>query len=366
MKKNYLLIIFFLLSSALSYFIGYKGFGIKYYTSFKCNYISGESKNVYCSNFSYQNTTNVNIHEQQLKKNLLENYDSDLFTTSLNKKYFINALGINNIPDFKEIKCKKSEATFEECYIQFGDINKIYFYKINNNYKKTIVLLHGQNTVPSDIFKNDKIKKLSQKNNIIVFSSFTNANDAQIISDILYLQNQNYYGLYVKSICEVLKLNNSDYYIIGHSNGALISKFLNSYCQLENIKVIIYNDYFPFYKNYFKKRLNNPIQNYTYEIKFLLPLYFYYSDAFFLLSGNSKTIIYQKNSVFENSQIKECLMSSKKLRKISNNDVTFISNTMGHYFNFALISSILEKENISYEKFILDKNCLRDKIKKTN
>ena len=365
MKKNYFLIIFFLLSSALSYFIGYKQFGIKYYTSFKCNYISGESTKVYCSNSLDQNRTNVNIHEQQLKKNLLEKYDSDLFTTSLNKKYFINALGINNIPDFKEIRCKKSEAIFEECNIQFGDINEIYFYKINNNHKKTIVLLHGHNTVPSDIFKNDKIKKLSQENNIIVFSSFTNVNDAQTISDILYLQNQNYYGLYVKSICEVLKLNNSDYFIIGHSNGALISKFLNSYCQLENIKLIIYNDYFPFFKNYFKEKLV-PIQNYTYEIKFLLPLYFYYSDAFFLLSGNSKTIIYQKKSVFENSQIKECLMSSKKLQKISNNDVTFISNTKGHYFNFDLISSILEKEKIPYEKFILDKNCLRGKIKRTN
>ena len=365
MKKNYFLIIFFLLSSALSYFIGYKQFGIKYYTSFKCNYISEESTKVYCSNFLDQNRTNVNIHEQQLKKNLLEKYDSDLFTTSLNKKYFINALGINNIPDFKEIRCKKSEAIFEECNIQFGDINEIYFYKINNNHKKTIVLLHGHNTVPSDIFKNDKIKKLSQENNIIVFSSFTNVNDAQTISDILYLQNQNYYGLYVKSICEVLKLNNSDYFIIGHSNGALISKFLNSYCQLENIKLIIYNDYFPFFKNYFKEKLG-PIQNYTYEIKFLLPLYFYYSDAFFLLSGNSKTIIYQKKSVFENSQIKECLMSSKKLQKISNNDVTFISNTKGHYFNFDLISSILEKEKIPYEKFILDKNCLRGKIKRTN
>ena len=65
MKKNYFLIIFFLLSSALSYFIGYKGYGIKYYTFFKCNHISGESKKVYCSNFSDQNIINVNTHEQK-------------------------------------------------------------------------------------------------------------------------------------------------------------------------------------------------------------------------------------------------------------------------------------------------------------
>ena len=364
MKKKILFLFIFFFSSSIFYYLGYKNFGTYLYTDFKCNFIEGEKTKNYCIFFSNgKSVENFNENEKELKLDLLKNYNPDIFKTSLKKKYFVEALGFENLSNERDLECNEAEGLYSKCFIKFKNSNKIYFYKKNNNKKKTLIFLHGHEPVKGYI-ENIKIHELSKNFDIIIFSLFSNVTDAQIISNLLYLNNQNYYGLVVKSICEVLNEYNSEYFIIGHSNGALISKFLNSYCDNQNIKLIIYNDYFPLFKSYFKKLMksDNPIASYTYELQFIVPLYYYNSDAFFLLTGNSKTIIYQDMELFKNLNFNLCLKKSKYKLETNSNDVYFVENTQGHNLDFSLFKMILNKEDFINETYSLDKKCLKESL----
>ena len=261
MRKKILILLIFFFSCSIFYYLGYKNLGTKFYTGFKCNFINGEKEKTYCLVFKSKNLDHLNKNhiENSMKQELLKNYNTDIFNTSLNKKYFFEALGFNNLSNEKDLECNETENLHSQCFIKFKNSNKIFFYKKNNNKKKTLVFLHGHNITPKEYISNNKINEFSENYNIIIFSLFSNVNDAQIISNLLYLNNQNYYGLVVKSICEVLNEYDFEYFIIGHSNGALISKFLNSYCENQNIKLIIYSDYFPLFKSYFKRLMENDI-----------------------------------------------------------------------------------------------------------
>ena len=362
MRKKILILLIFFFSCSIFYYLGYKNFGTKFYTNFKCNFINGEKKKVYCISFNAKNLDNLN--EKSLKRDLLKNYNADIFKTSLNKKYFLEALGFNNLSNEKDLECNETESLYSECFIKFKNSNKIYFYKKNNNKKKTLVFLHGHNITTNDYISNNKINELSENYNTIIFSLFSNVKDAQIINNLLYLNNQNYYGLVVKSICEVLNEYDFEYFIIGHSNGALISKFLNSYCDNQNIKLIIYNDYFPLFKGYFKQLMESgkPIQLFTYELQFLIPLYYYYSDAFFLLTGNSKTIIYQDMKLFKNSNLDLCLKKSEFGKEENTKNIYFIENKQGHNLDFFLYKKILNQEDFINKTYSVDKECLDEKL----
>ena len=117
--------------------MGYKNFGTYLYTDFKCNFIEGEKTKNYCIFFSNgKSVENFNENEKELKLDLLKNYNPDIFKTSLKKKYFVEALGFENLSNERDLECNEAEGLYSKCFIKFKNSNKIYFYKKNNNKKK--------------------------------------------------------------------------------------------------------------------------------------------------------------------------------------------------------------------------------------
>ena len=130
MKKKILFLFIFFFSSSIFYYLGYKNFGTYLYTDFKCNFIEGEKTKNYCIFFSNgKSVENFNENEKELKLDLLKNYNPDIFKTSLKKKYFVGALGFENLSNERDLECTEAEGLYSNALLNLKILIKFTFIK---------------------------------------------------------------------------------------------------------------------------------------------------------------------------------------------------------------------------------------------